>query len=72
MGRTIRNLGFATVSDGIPINYIIGEYLPGTNQISGKHIKNGTLEEANEELQTYKTDFPDKDWRIFQLIQVLQ
>jgi len=58
------------------INYVIGRYWDDTNHICAymihsAEVMSGTIEEAKQTLEYVKKNSPEKDWRIFQLIQVL-
>ena len=64
------------MTEPIKMNYVIGRYWEGTNAIGAymlhsSEVHYNTLEKAKEELEYVKKQLPEKDWRIFQLIQVL-
>jgi hypothetical protein len=63
------------MNDSIKINYTIGFYWPngaiGTYKIDNSEVFQDTIEDAKETLEYVKKQLPEKDWRIFQLIQLL-
>ena len=62
-------------SDSIKINYSIAQYWPsgaiGPYMVTNSEVLHGTIEEAKETLDFVKKQLPEKDWRIFQLVQLL-
>lgn len=56
-------------------NYCVGSYWSGKSgsvgtYAFGKEVFFGTLKEAKKFLKYVKSQSPDKDWKIFQLVEV--